>query len=310
VSPEDIPTSASQPAARTPKVPGPARIAGAPISWGVCEVPGWGYQMPAERVLSEMASLGLQATEAGPDGFLPDSGEELASMLGKFGLSLVGGFVPLEVLGDWQPTLARNLSKLSRAGAEVVVLAASSGREGYDARPSLDRADWERLCQSLTEAAKRVEGAGLLAALHPHVGTLVQTPEEIGRVLDGTDISLCLDTGHVMAGGGDPMALVRKAAERIGHVHFKDVQRDLAAAVAQGSLSYSDAVRRGLYCPLGAGDVAVREIVASLTGSSYRGWYVLEQDLMLAGEPPEGEGPISYVRQSLEYLLSCLGSSA
>ena len=81
------------------------RVAGAPISWGVCEVPDWGYQMEPERVLSEAAALGLAAVEAGPDGFLPSEPEEMARLLSGHGLELVGGFVPV-VLHDREARVA------------------------------------------------------------------------------------------------------------------------------------------------------------------------------------------------------------
>jgi inosose dehydratase len=280
------------------------RIAGAPISWGVCEVPGWGYQLGPERVLAEMAELGLAATEFGPDGFLPGDGVGRRHTLARHGLTAVGGFVPVvlhEPGHDPVPAVGDLLAGFVEAGASTLVLAAATGRDGYEDRPELDQAGWDTLLANLDRLDRLATGAGVVATLHPHVGTMVERPSDVERVLAGSGIGLCLDTGHVLVGGGDPVALARDAAARVKHVHLKDVDAALARRV-RGGMSYRDAVAAGLYRPLGAGDVAVGEIVAALTATGYAGWYVLEQDLVLAAEPPPGAGPVEQVRQSLAYL--------
>lgn len=286
------------------------RIAGAPISWGVCEVPGWGYQMDADRVLGEMRELGLTATEAGPDGFLAAEGASLGGRLARHGLRLVGGFVPLVLhRGDgWRAELRQVVERFATAGAEVVVLACATGRDGYDTRPVLQDAEWGRLLTALDEADAIARAGGLRAVLHPHVGTMILQPDEIDRVLAEARIDLCLDTGHIMAGGGDPVAIARRAPGRIGHVHFKDVRADLCHQVATGQLSFSTAVRDHVFCPLGEGDVDVAAIVAALASVGYEGWYVLEQDLVLEAEPPRDGGPRIGVAQSIGYLSSLLSA--
>ena len=185
------------------------KIAGAPISWGVCEVPGWGYQLSPARVLTEMAEVGLAAARS------------------------------------------------------------------------------------------------VRAVLHPHVGTMVENGEEVRRVLEGSAISLCLDTGHLLIGGTDPAELTRQAPDRIAHTHFKDVDDQIAAQVRSGRLSYTEGVRRGMYRPLGRGDVDFAAIVSHLRDRDYGGWYVLEQDTILT-EDPRGEGPVADVRQSADYLRQLL----
>lgn len=124
------------------------RIAGAPISWGVCEVPGWGHQLAPERVLTEMREVGLAATEVGPDGFLPADPATLAHTLAEHDLHAVGGFVPvvLHVPGrDPAPDVDRVLDGFEAAGAHTLVLSADSGLTGYDSRPTLDDEGW-RTC--------------------------------------------------------------------------------------------------------------------------------------------------------------------
>ncbi|HLK72834.1 MAG TPA: TIM barrel protein [Streptosporangiaceae bacterium] len=317
------------------------RVAGAPISWGVCEVPGWGYQLPADRVLAEMAAVGLTATEFGPSGYLPADPVQRARLLARHALGAAGGFVPvalhapgaveavgraLDAFGDAHSAGSGGThsagsggthsagsggahsagsggahSAGSGGGRPVLVLAAATGLDGYDTRPELDAAEWSRLLSNLDRAAALAAERGITATLHPHAGTMVEGPDEVHRVLEGSEIPLCLDTGHLLIGGTDPAELAREAAARIGHVHLKDVTAAVAQKVAGREISYTEGVAGGLYRPLGQGDVDVAAVVGALEASGYQGWYVLEQDTILDG-PPADEGPVRAVRESLTYL--------
>lgn len=286
------------------------RIAGAPITWGVCEVPGWGYQLPADRVLREMASLGLVATELGPDGFLPADPDRLAALLARHHLSAVGGFTPFILHrpdADPLAELGRLLPSFVAARAGVMVLSADTGLAGYDSRPDLDADGWDRLLANLDRVASSAAEHGVRAVLHPHVGTMVETAADVIRVLEGSDISLCLDTGHLLIGGTDPAELTRQVPERIGHTHLKDVDLTWARKVQDGHTTYTDAVRQGMYRPLGRGDVDVAAVVDHLARHDYNGWYTLEQDTILI-EDPLGEGPLADARASVAYLSGLLQS--
>jgi inosose dehydratase len=284
------------------------RIAGAPISWGVCEVPGWGHQLGPDRVLAEMRQVGLTATELGPDGFLPAQPDAMARVLDHHGLRAVGGFTPLLLhvaAHDPVAEVERLLQGYDAAGADVLVLSAVTGAEGYDSRPVLDDDGWTVLLGNLDRLADLAASRGVRAVLHPHVGTMVENGAEVRRVLEGSSISLCLDTGHLLIGGTDPAELAGQAPERIAHVHLKDVDARLARRVQDGRRTYTQGVREGMYRPLGSGDVDVPAIVGSLRARGYDGWYVLEQDTILTGEPT-GEGPVADVWASAEYLRSIL----
>jgi inosose dehydratase len=284
------------------------RIAAAPISWGVSEVPGWGYQLGTDRVLSEMRGLGIVATELGPEGFLPEQPAAKASVLAGHGLGAVGGFVPVvlhDPARDPLPELDRALDGLLAAGALVLVLAAATGADGYDDRPDLDEVGWKHLLGELDRVAAHAAGRGVRACLHPHVGTMVETHDDVARVLAGSSVPLCLDTGHLLVGGTDPVALSEEATDRVAHVHLKDVDLAWASRVRAGEISYTAAVAGGMYRPLGQGDVDVAAIVSTLERSGYTGWYVMEQDTVLAAEP-EGEGPLVDVRASVEFLRRLL----
>src|SRR5919107_432187 len=284
------------------------RIAGAPISWGVCEVPGWGYQLAADRVLREMSSIGLAATELGPDGFLPADPGQLAAQLAQHHLSAVGGFTPFVLhRPDADPLveLDRVLPAFLAAGAGVMVISADTGLTGYDSRPELDADGWDRLLRNLDRVAGSAAEHGIQSVLHPHVGTMVETSTDVARVLEGSEISLCLDTGHLLIGGTDPAELTRQVPDRIAHTHLKDVDLTWARKVQNGHTTYSDAVRQGMYRPLGQGDVDVAAIVDHLSRHQYDGWYTLEQDTILT-EAPRGEGPVADARASVNYLRCLL----
>jgi inosose dehydratase len=281
------------------------RVAGAPISWGVCEVPGWGVQLAPDRVLAEMREVGLVATEFGPDGFLPADPVAKVGVLNSHGLRAVGGFVPVvlhDPARDPLPGVDAALNAFLAAGATTLVLAAATGLDGYDERPTLDRDAWKLLLHNLDRVTSQARERGVTATLHPHVGTLVERADEVDRVLADSGIGLCLDTGHLLIGGTDPVRLVREVPDRIVHVHLKDVDEAWALRVRAGELGYQDAVRQGMYRPLGRGDVDVAAIVAGLESAGYRGWYVMEQDTILTTESPAGEGPVADVRASIDYL--------
>jgi inosose dehydratase len=280
------------------------RVAGAPISWGVCEVPGWGHQLPADTVLDGMRRLGLAATELGPEGFLPDDPRAKAAVLDRAGLRAVGGFVPVVLHdADRDPVeqVRDAVDGLVATGAPVEVLAAATGLDGYDSRPALDEAGWSTLLAGLDRLDRYAADRGLRATLHPHVGTMVEGPDEVDRVLDQSGIALCLDTGHLLIGGTDPVRLAREHGDRVTHVHLKDVDAAWARKVGAGEIDYADAVARGLYRPLGQGDVDIAQIVAALEQAGYRGWYVLEQDTVLDAAASDS-GPLADVRTSLDFL--------
>ena len=284
------------------------RIAGAPISWGVCEVPGWGHQLGPDRVLKEMREIGLAATELGPEGFLPTEPAAMASVLGEHGLQAVGGFTPLllHVPGhDPIPEVDHILDGYASSGAKILVLSAVTGSAGYDVRPELDEAGWDTLLSNLDRVVEFATDRGVQAVLHPHIGTMIETGDDVQQVLDGSWVSLCLDTGHLLVGGTDPAELARQAPDRIAHLHLKDVDSTLAAKVQSGRLTYTEAVRQGMYRPLGTGEVDVPAIVGHLRARGYNGWYTLEQDTILT-EEPKGEGPAADVRASAEYLRTVL----
>jgi inosose dehydratase len=280
------------------------KLAAAPISWGVCEVPDWGLQLAPVRVLSDMRALDMHATEAGPPGFLPAEPAASRALLDSYGLRLVGGFVTAVLhdsarRADELASVKRQAGWLAAGGAELVVLAPALARTGYSGAGELPDEAWRALFEGIDRVAEIADAHGLGVAVHPHWGTAIERRHHIERFLEETGHALCLDTGHIALGGADPVKVARDAGARVRHVHLKDLDGELGDRVQSGTLSYDDAVRRGLYRSLGDGAARIKEVLAYLRATGYTGWYVLEQDVMLDGDP--APGPPDWVARSSAY---------
>jgi inosose dehydratase len=277
------------------------RLAGAPISWGICEVPGWGRMLDAERVLGEMAELGMTATELGAPGFLPD---DPRALLDRHGLALVGSFWPVVAHepSDAVASVRGTARKLAALGGEVISLALVQD-EAWSAPRPLDDAQWATLAATVAECEAAAAEHGVTLALHPHEGTLVYTAAQVERALAETSCGWCLDTGHLFLGGVDPARFAAGHADRVVHVHLKDVDAAVAARLNRGELSLLQAVQAGVFVPLGAGDAGVARAIAELDRAGYSRWWVLEQDTAITGpEPAVGRGPILAVKRSIEFI--------
>ena len=289
------------------------RVAGAPITWGVDGSPGWGFLMDRDRVLREMSETGLAATELGPDGFLPTDPVELLGCISRYNMSVVGGFVPallyrpdrIEAELDY---VARASRQLASTGSTVLVLGPSSHHSGYDTPIDMDDEEWATFLANLLRLQHLVEDAGLQTALHPHWGMAIATGRHIERLLRSSSVGLCLDTGHAYLAGADPVEVARAAGSRVLHVHLKDVDPGLTEKVRSGDVRFRQAVIDGLFTPLGTGEVDIAGVIRTLEGDGYRGWYVLEQDVALAADPPPGTGPRADATKSVAYLRQLVAS--
>jgi len=283
------------------------RIAGAPVSWGVIEIPDWGYQMPADRVLKEASSLGLSAVEAGPEGLLPSDPSEVSDLLARYDLKLVGGFVPAVlhepgVREEQLELVGRRAKFFAAAGADVVVLAVMSGSDDFGPFVEIGDDAWGRLFESLKTVEEICGRHGIAVSMHHHYGTVIEGDDQLKRFLEGSGMGLCLDTGHLAIGGSDPVEIAEIAGPRVNHVHLKDVDLRVAGRLAARELGFKEAAQKNAFRPLGEGDVNLGAVLGRLGDAGYSGWYVLEQDSVVEREPPEGEGPVDEVRKSLDYL--------
>ena len=284
-----------------------ARVAGAPITWGVDGSPGWGHLMDRDRVLAEMVEVGLTATELGPDGYLPNDPGELREYLASYGLKIVGGFVPAllhrtDRIDSELEYVARASAQLAAAGSQTLVLGPSIDTAGYDLSSEMTDDDWPLFLEGLERLDEIAADHGLATAVHPHWGMAIERPHHIDRLLASSPVGLCLDTGHVFLGGGDAVEVARQAEGRVIHVHLKDVDADAAGRVRSGEIAFRQAVIDGMFVPLGRGAVDIAGVVQELEATHFRGWYVLEQDVSLSGEPDPGNGPKADAIESLEFL--------
>jgi inosose dehydratase len=284
-----------------------ARIAGAPISWGVCEVPGWGPMLPAPRVLRELRSLDLSAIELGAPGFLPDTAPAVKTVLDEHGVELVGGFVPVVLqnpsVRDDTLRQARETAQFFQTAGGRYFVSALVVDPGWGSRYPLSNDEWRHLIAMLDEIDSICADHGLVQVIHPHVNTLVETAADVQFVLDNSATKWCLDTGHLAIGGFDPVDFAARYADRVGHVHLKDVDTAIAAQLRNGEKTLMGATLAGMFRSLGEGDVDIAAVIANVVRSGYDGWFVLEQDISLSGEPPvEGTGPVEDVAVSLAYL--------
>jgi len=279
------------------------------VCWGVSEFHDWGHQIDAERVLSEAAAVGEGAITAGPPGFLPDRSDQARALLRRHRLHVVSGQVHAilhhhDIRGPELAHIDGHAHWLSAVGAESLVLSAIPERTPSAARPvSLSNAEWANLLHLIGSVEHVCARHHLKVAVQPRFGSTIQGPDEIERLLVGSEAGVCLDLAHLLLAGADPIEVIELAAGRIQHVHLNDVDVNLARRVRDGSLDYKEAVSRNLYQPLGEGGANVKRVIEALRAARYRGWYTLEQDTRLVSAE---DRPLGRISRSLEYVLPLL----
>ncbi len=288
------------------------RVATAPISWGICEVPGWGHQLSVDRVLSEMSSLGFTQTELGSLGWLPTNPTELTTALAGHRLGLLAGFVPLVLHDESEAGAAEKAAieaaELLKAGGAVYYNTAPVMSWDWAPREDLTNAQWSRLVAGLAMVEEICDDMGLTQVVHEHVGIAVETVDDVNRLLDSSPVKFVLDTAHLALGGTDPLEFAKKNHDRVGLVHLKDMNNELAGAFTasqQGDspISLMSSVQAGLFPALGAGDLPIAEVINTMESAGFDGWYVVEQDCAIGGAmPAEGEGPVTDVAASVDFL--------
>lgn len=243
----------------------------------------------AATILDEIARIGYEGTQLG-SGF--PEGDELRDALARRDLRLAEVYVPLPATADGPTADAlevaiERIRLLRDGGGEVlcVALHRSPGRDEVAGRamapgtPALTDAGWDALIDLLHEIADR---AGRRIAFHPHGATFIETPAEVDRLVASTDpdrVGICLDVGHHILGGGDPVAAIHAYGDRITHVHLKDVDSAVLARLQAGELDgLGHAIRERLFTELGAGSLDLDGVIEALVERDYAGWLVVEQD--------------------------------
>jgi inosose dehydratase len=274
------------------------RIANAPCSWGVIENIA-GVRATYAQVLDEIQATGYHGTELGDWGFMPTDPAILRAELAARQLTLLASWVNV-ALHD-AARRERDTAEALRTAAQLAAVGGPAclivlGNDPYtdplrtrnagriQPAHALDAAQWRTLTTgAMTIAALVRQRTGLRTVFHHHIGTWVETPAEIERLLAETDptlLGLCFDTGHYRFGGGDPLAGLVRHADRVWHVHFKDHDPAVAARTRREHLDGVQAVGAGVFCELGHGDVDFPAILTELRRIGYAGWIVVEQDVL------------------------------
>lgn len=277
-------------------------IANAPVSYGVFELTIGESGLPGpEEVLEAVAGSGYQGIDLGPFGFLAGTGEELARRLSRHGLGLSGGYVALrftdpggfaedlrlleqtldifQAVASVRPDL---LPKPTLADGGSPERAAHPGRGKDLPRIGLDAQGWKRLAAGVREAADRCRARGFEPTFHHHAGTYVEAPLEIERLLELTDVGICLDSGHLLLGGGDPVQALDDWGNRINHLQVKDARVSVLKEIIAEQAGMRAVWERGAFCELGAGDLDTEGFFNGIQDLGYQGWLIVEQDRILA----------------------------
>lgn len=287
-------------------------LAGAPVSFGVFELTPDSDELvlpTADEVAGVLQRTGYAGIDMGPVGFL-GRGQELRDRLDRHRLELAGGWIDLPFSDDERfaaalPALDEALSVFAAAiegnpSRPPLPTLADSGDAVRKANPgggaghTLDAAGWERFARNVRTAAARIRDLGLEPTFHHHACTFVETPEEVRRFLEHTDVDLTFDTGHLLIGGGDPLEAWSRWSSRINHLHLKDVKVDVLSDIVGSGGGMIEVWSGGTFVPLGQGDLDMERLMGAILDTGYDGWLVIEQDVY-----PEAGGDHSrYERDS------------
>jgi inosose dehydratase len=293
-------------------------VANAPVSFGAFEITvGIDPNVPDPvTLLDAVSSAGYVGIDLGPAGYL-GTGELLADRLSERGLGLAGGYLelPFSEPARLEPALAEldelldvfdlaasqeRPPKPTLADAGSPERAALPGRAALDPSVGLDDAGWERFAAGLAIAVARCRDRGYEPTFHHHTATYVEAQWEIERLLEVSDVGLCLDTGHLLLGRGEPVRAIRAWADRINQLHLKDARLQILEQIVAEAAPVQEIWRRRAFCPLGDGDIPVAEVLDAIADIGYGGWLVVEQDVL--PDPADPERPAAEQRRNREYL--------
>lgn len=290
--------------------PNVVRLATGPVSWGVdfADAPG---NPPWPVVLDDIQASGVSALELGPVGYLPEDPALLREALTSRALTAVGSFV-FEDLHDpvaLDAVLAvarRACAAISGAGGTVLVIidrpgperVATAGRSAAAQR--LATRFWRAMVDQVDRIAEIARQHGLNPAFHPHAGSYVEFVDEIDHLLMDTDVDVCLDTGHLVYAGIAAHDAITQYADRLAHIHLKDIDRQVLGEVEAKSLGFWSAIRRGIFCPVGSGALDLPLVAEALGRIEYTGFATIEQDRVAGTGTPldDLDASIAVLRQA------------
>lgn len=293
-------------------------VANAPVSYGAFEITvGVDPHVPDPVTLLQwVADAGYSGIDLGPVGYL-GQGEQLALRLSEHGLGIAGGYFELplshpaalpaalpgldallDVLDSVAPDPLAPKPTLADAGSPERSL--YPGRAARDHSIGLDDAGWKAFGDGLARAADRCRKRGYEPTFHHHTATYVEAQWEIERMLEVSDVGLCLDTGHLLLARGDPLVALRDWGDRINQLHLKDAKLAILEEVVSDAAPVQEIWRRRAFCALGEGNVDIPAVLDAIKRNDYAGWLVVEQDIL--PDPGNPGQPAIDQRHNREYL--------
>ena len=273
------------------------RIGTNPIAWSNDDMPELGADISLDTCLTQAKAAGYEGMELGHK--FPRDGKQLAPVLERHGLDLIGGWYSTNLLERGEraemKAAADHVRLLKDMGCTVFIMAETTGAVHGDRRvplsqkPVLDDGQWPMFCARMNGFSAWLRDQDLLPAYHHHMGTVVETEEEIRRFMDGADDSagLLIDSGHAAFAGANMLDLARDFAGRITHVHCKDIRPDVLQAATAQECSFLDAVVDGVFTVPGDGGLDFSALLNVLRQGGYSGWLVVEAEQDPARADPE-----------------------
>ncbi|EGQ1643590.1 myo-inosose-2 dehydratase [Staphylococcus pseudintermedius] len=285
------------------------KYACAPIAWTNDDLPELGKENSFEQCISEMALAGYEGTEIGNK--YPKDAEVLKSYLKPRNLSVASAWLSLYLTTkpyeETEKSFIDHMNFLKALGAKVIVVSEQGKSIQGDIncplfkfKPTFNDEEWKKLIDGLHRFGSIARDNGMKIVYHHHMGTGVQTTEEIKRLMDATDpklVSLLYDTGHLHFSGEDVFEIFKTYKERIHHIHFKDTRGAIIERVKKEKLSFLEAVKQGAFTVPGDGDIDFKPILEMIQESDYAGWIVVE-----AEQDPAVANPFVYAKKAKEYI--------
>lgn len=286
----------------------------APIGWTNDDMPALGAENTFEQCISEMALAGFTGSEVGnkypKDTAILKEALELRGM--RIASKWFSSFLATRPYEETETEFLKELDYLGAMGADRINVSEQSysvqGNEAlsiYECKVHFTEEEWKKLCDGLNRLGKVAKDRGFKLCFHHHMGTGVQTIEETERLMDNTDpelVFLCYDTGHFTFSGEDPMHILKKYPERIGHVHLKDVRQEVRKLAEEGKWSFLKAVREGVFTVPGDGCVDFDSVFRALDEMKYEGWLLVE-----AEQDPAKANPFRYAKMARTYIAEKTG---
>ena len=292
------------------------RLGIAPIGWCNDDMPELGGENTFQQIVSEMALAGYEGCEIGNK--FPKDPAELKAALDLRGICIASrwysSFILTRSIEEEEKDFIANLDFLAAVGANRINVSEQSySIQGKTDVPILtggmkhvmDDEEWDRFTKGLDHIGRIATEKGFKLCFHHHMGTVVQTNEETERMMENTEpgsVYLCYDTGHFTFAGEDPLVILKKYVDRVGHVHLKDMRLDVVEQVKNENWSFLTAVRNGAFTVPGDGDVEFAPVFKALSEGGYKGWFVVE-----AEQDPAKANPLEYAMKGMKYIREQTG---